>query len=148
MKALKVDKLFVAQLTISASNRVQNIVEKEKNAVFQHFSAFTKLVFTSILFQDHLNLALWDKRITLSQTTNFRLFQTERVCSLNFKFDENGREVSKTLWGKRRNCSLRAISSSPQCFQKTYCRHVKPGLVWERVKTQRHWDLKRPSLIC
>ena len=37
--------------------------------------------------------------------------------------------------GKRRNCSLRAISSFPTVFSKyLYCRHVKnPGLVWERV---------------
>ena len=37
--------------------------------------------------------------------------------------------------GKRRNCSLRAISLFPTVFSKgLYCRHVKPGLVWERVK--------------
>ena len=36
--------------------------------------------------------------------------------------------------GKRRNCSLRAISPFPTVFSKDlYCRHKKPGLVWERV---------------
>ena len=35
---------------------------------------------------------------------------------------------------KRRICSLRAISHFPTVFSKhLYCRHVKPGLVWERV---------------
>ena len=34
-----------------------------------------------------------------------------------FKFDENGRKLSKTR-GKRRNCSLRAISPFPTVFLK------------------------------
>ena len=47
----------------------------------------------------------------------------------NFKFDENGRKFSKRLEntvGKRRNCSLRAISPFPTVFSKEfYCRQVK-----------------------
>ena len=35
--------------------------------------------------------------LTLSQMTNFRLLQTERVSDDNFKFDENGREFSKRV---------------------------------------------------
>ena len=37
--------------------------------------------------------------------------------------------------GKRRNCSLRAISpSKPQCFQKTCTADMSnQGVVWERV---------------
>ena len=45
------------------------------------------------------------------------------------KFDENGRQFSKRVEntvGKRRNCSLRAISSFPDVFSKDlYYRHVK-----------------------
>ena len=56
----------------------------------------------------------------------------------NSKFDENGRKFSKKdrkHCGKRRNCSLRAISPLPTVFSKDlYFRLVKPGLVWERVK--------------
>ena len=39
--------------------------------------------------------------------------------------------------GKRRNCSLRAISPFPTVFSKDlYCRHVKKtGLVWEGVNS-------------
>ena len=47
--------------------------------------------------------------LTLSQTTNFGLFQTERVCRHNFKFEENGRKIYKKgrkHCGKRRNCSF------------------------------------------
>ena len=32
--------------------------------------------------------------LTLSQTTNFRLFQTERFADDNFEFKENGRKLS------------------------------------------------------
>ena len=38
--------------------------------------------------------------LTHSQTTNFRLFQTERACRRQFKFDENEGEVENTE-GKR-----------------------------------------------
>ena len=38
--------------------------------------------------------------------------------------------------GKRRNCSLRAISPFPTAFSKDfYSRHVKTGIVLERVMT-------------
>ena len=47
----------------------------------------------------------------------------------NFEFDENGRTFSKRVkkhGGKRRNCSLRAISPFPTVFSKDlYCRPVK-----------------------
>ena len=39
-------------------------------------------------------------RLTHYQTTNFRLFQTERVCRRkdeNFKFNENGRKLPKRV---------------------------------------------------
>ena len=47
----------------------------------------------------------------------------------NFKFNGNGRQFFKQVEnaeGKRRNCSLRAISPFPSVFSKDmYCRHVK-----------------------
>ena len=46
-----------------------------------------------------------------------------------FRYDENSRKFSKRVEntvGKRRNCSLRAISPFPTVFSKDlYCRHVK-----------------------
>ena len=75
-----------------------------------------------------LLLALFSA-LTLSQTTNSRLFQTERVCKQQFQI---WWKWWKVLWrgrkhcGKRRNCSSRAISSFPTVFSKDlYCRHVK-----------------------
>ena len=35
--------------------------------------------------------------LTLDQTTNFRLFQTERVCRQQFSFYKNGGKFSKGL---------------------------------------------------
>ena len=68
-------------------------------------------------------------RFALSQMTNFRLFQTERDCRQQFKFDENREELSKKVrkhCEKRRNCSLGAISPFPTMFSKElYSRDVK-----------------------
>ena len=65
--------------------------------------------------------------LSLSQTTNFRLFQTERDDS--FQFDENGKNVLQKVrkhCGKRRNHLSRAISPFPIVFSKDlHCRHVK-----------------------
>ena len=77
--------------------------------------------------------------LTLSQMTNFRLFQLKEFADDNFKFDKNDRkynkrvenivgkgEIARKHCGKRRNCSLRAISPFPTVFSKDlYSRHVK-----------------------
>ena len=78
---------------------------------------------------------------THSQTTNFKIFQTERVYRRQFQIWWKWQKVLQTdrkRCGKRRNCSLRAISPFPTAFSKElYCRHEKTGLVWKRVKL--HW---------
>ena len=67
--------------------------------------------------------------LTLSQTTNFRLFQTERLCRRQFQIWWKWQKVLQTSrkhCGKRGNCLLRAISLFPIVFSKDfYCRHVK-----------------------
>ena len=78
--------------------------------------------------------------LTRSQTTNFRLFQTQRVCRRQFQIRWKWQKVFQTdrkNCEERRNCSSRAISPFPTVFSflntctvDTY----KPGLVWERVK--------------
>ena len=50
----------------------------------------------------------------------FRLFQTERVCSHNFKFDENGRKFSRLVEntvGKGEIARNEQFLLFPQCFQ-------------------------------
>ena len=67
--------------------------------------------------------------ITLSQSTNFRLFQTEAVCRRKFWTWWKWQKVfqkSRKHCGKRRNCSLQAIYPFPTVFSKDlYNRHVK-----------------------
>ena len=59
--------------------------------------------------------------LTLYQTTNFRLFQTERVCRWQFQIWRKRQKVIQTdrkhCW-KRRNCLLRAISPFPTLISK------------------------------
>ena len=61
--------------------------------------------------------------------TNFRLFQTERVCRRQFQLWWKWQTVlqkGRKHCGKRRNCTLRAISPFPTVFSKDlYCRRVK-----------------------
>ena len=72
--------------------------------------------------------------------TNFRLFHSERVCRRQFQMMKMARN-SPNGWkncGKKRNCSLRAISRFPAVFPKDlYFRYLKPGLVCERVDTRK-----------
>ena len=67
--------------------------------------------------------------LALSQTTNFGLFQTERVCRRQFQIRGDCQKVlqmSRKHCGKQRNCSLRAISPFSTVFSKDLnCRHVK-----------------------
>ena len=67
--------------------------------------------------------------LTLSQTTNFGLFQTQNVCRRQFQIWwkwQKVLEMGRKHCGKRRNCSLRAISPFPAVFSK--------DLYWEHVK--------------
>ena len=59
--------------------------------------------------------------LTHYQMTNFRLFQTEGVCRQQFQILRKWKKVIQTgrkHCGKRRNCSLRAISPFPTVFSK------------------------------
>ena len=61
------------------------------------------------------------KEITLSQTKNFRLFQTE-FADDNFKFNKNGRKVTKRVEntaGKGEIARYKQFLLFPQCSQKT-----------------------------
>ena len=62
-----------------------------------------------------------DRHLTHYQTTNFRLFQTERLCRLQFQIWRKWLKViqkGRKHCGKRRNCSLWAISPFPTVFSK------------------------------
>ena len=66
--------------------------------------------------------------LTLSPTTNSRLFQLKKFADDNFKFDENGRKFSKRVEntvGKGEIACYVQFLRIPQCFKDLYCRHVK-----------------------
>ena len=76
--------------------------------------------------------------LTHYQMTNFRLFQTE-FADDNFKFDENGRKLSKQVEnteGKGEIARYEQFLLFPQCFQKASFPETSKGvIVWEWVKT-------------
>ena len=66
---------------------------------------------------------MFSKASILSQLTNFRCFQPERVAEDNFKFDENCKKFSKNVenkLGKGKIAHYEQFLLSSQCFQKTY----------------------------
>ena len=71
------------------------------------------------------------KALTHYQTTNFRLFQTQRVCRRQFQIWRKWQKViqmGRKHCEKRRNCSSRAISPFPTVFSKgLFPRGVKKG---------------------
>ena len=75
--------------------------------------------------------------------TNFRLFQTERfkIIDDNFKFDENGRKLSKRVEntvGKGEIARYEQFLLFPQCFQKACFQGASKGvIVWEWVKNRK-----------
>ena len=76
-------------------------------------------------------------RFNPCSSENFRLFQAERFCRRQFSIRWKWHKLllqARKHCGKRRNSSLRAIPSFPQCFPKTYIADTwKLGLFWERV---------------
>ena len=59
--------------------------------------------------------------LTLSQTTRFRLFQTESFCRQQFQIGENGRKLSKLFEntvGKGEIARYEQFLLFLQCFQR------------------------------
>ena len=112
--------------------QVKVIFQCQSQISRSHFFLFSKVaILEASVFHKHTYCHKWFKLfpeqsqfLTFSQTTNFRLFQNERVCRRQFQI-----RTDRKHWGKRRNCLLQAVSSFPTVFPKDlYYRHV-----WERV---------------
>ena len=70
-----------------------------------------------------LNMLLIIKVLTLSQTTNFRPFQTDSLQTTILSFYENGRKLSKQKENTEESGEIARHAQlllSPQYFQKTY----------------------------
>ena len=98
--------------------------------------------------------ALQPITLTLSQMTILDSSKLKRVCRRRFKIWWKWEQVllqGRKHWGKRRNCSLRAISPFPTVFSKDlYCRHVKTRACFG-VKAARNQSLAsrtRLTLFC
>ena len=72
--------------------------------------------------------------VTLSQTTNFRLFQTESVCALQttisnlLKMAESSQNLVENTVGNGEIARYEQFLLFPQCLKKKmWCRHVKTG---------------------
>ena len=78
-KAFADDKLNVSKMTIPVFDRVENSVGKGEIACTSNFS-FSHIVFKRLLSQTHHKVPLCGNGLTHYHTTNFRLFQTEKVC--------------------------------------------------------------------
>ena len=78
-----------------------------------NFSVIFILLSAYVYILDQSKISIFVNELTLSQTTNFTLFQTERVCRRQFQIWRRWQKVIQTdrkHCGKRRNCSSRAIS--------------------------------------
>ena len=76
--------------------------------------------------------------LTHYQTTNFRLFQTERVCQRQFQVGQKWQKVIQMGGkhvGKGEIARYKQFLLFPQCFQKACFPGVSKGvIVWEWVK--------------
>ena len=110
------------------SKWVENTVGKGEIARYQQF-LLSRSVFKRLVSQRRQKVSLCGNGLTFSQTTNFRLFQTKRVCRRQFQILWKWQKALQTCrkhCGKRRNCSLGAISPFPTVFSNDlYSRHVK-----------------------
>ena len=107
--------------------------------------------FTFDLWKTKSKLLGYFSSLTLSQTTNFTLFQTERVCRRQFQIWWKWQKLLKICrkhCGKRRNCSLRAISPFPSVFSKDlYCRQVKAKAFFGKgLKATITWSAIKQAL--
>ena len=77
--------------------------------------------------------------LTHYQTTNVRLFHLKELADDNFKFEENGRKLSKRVEntvGKGEIARYEQFLLFPQCFQKACFSGASKGVIlWEWVNS-------------
>ena len=94
----------------------QNNFTKKKKIYYhlREISPFVTFILPNILYKTKLLPDITRRQILDSS-------KLKEFADDNFKFDKNGKKVLKTdrqHYGKRRNCSLRAISRFPTVFSK------------------------------
>ena len=132
----------------------------EKKAFSKTFWENDKMLWLLYIWVSAIKCLCWTDpcvlhlTLTLSQTTFFLdSSKLKEFSDDNFQFDENGRRSSKLVEntaGKGEIARYEQFLLFPQCFPKTYCRHVKnQGLFWKGLTTHsefwRHggWKLSQ-----
>ena len=114
---------------------------KGEIALTSSFS-FSHSVFKRLVSQGCLKVSLCGNGLTHYQTTNFRLFQTERVCRQ--QTERVCRPVENTV-GKGEIARHEQFLLFPQCFQKACFPGVSKGVIlWEWVQLftkQQHYSV-------
>ena len=117
--------------------------------IFSHSANKEYNAFATISTHTSLSNLLY-ANLTHFQTTNYRLFQTKEFADDNFKFDENGRKLSKWIEntvGKGEIARYEQFLLFPQCFQKAcFPGASKSVIVWEWVLMYRPFS-KIPPII-
>ena len=106
---------------------------KRENTGCQHF----------LLFLQCIQKSSFSGCLTHYQTTNLDSSKLKDFADDNFKFDENGRQLSKQVEntvGKGEIARYEQFLLFPQCFQKACFPGASKGvIVWELVKVGIVW---------
>ena len=90
--------------------------------------------------------------LTLSKTTNFRLFQTEGVCRRQFPIWMKRKKVFKWVDNTVEKGDIARYEQFvlfQQCFHRILLRKKPAGHVWERRLVKTLWEKENTSLcIC
>ena len=90
---------------------------------------------------DQSKILLSGNELTHYQTTNFRLFQTERVCRPQFQISQKWVKLSKWVEntvGKGEIARYEQFLFFPQCFQNACFPGASKGVImWEWVKEKK-----------
>ena len=82
--------------------------------------------------------------------TNFRLLywkSLQTIISNVMKIAESSPKRVQKHCEKRKNHLLRAVSHFSTVFSRNlYCSHIKPGVVWEKVKLKAFADKKKTNV--
>ena len=85
LKAFPDDCINMTQTPHFLARMTESIVGKREKAVYSYFFLFLTLFSKEVLPQCRSKWGLCDKGLTHYQTTNFRLYQTERVSRRQFQ---------------------------------------------------------------
>ena len=112
---------------------IENIVRKGEIACNKQFLLFSQCFLPYMALTFHFECTL-----THYQTTNFRLFQIERLYRQQFQIDEYSKKLFKPVEstvGKGEIACYEQFLLFQRCFQKAYFPRASKGVtVWEWVK--------------